>query len=70
MFICLKKGETLSSLRKKNFQVALSCVRFLCLVNLVPRVLCLFGQRVIARKDSGIMDSILENVGSGLIAHA
>ena len=39
--------------------------------NLVPRVLGLFGQRVSARRDSGIMDSIFpENVGSGLIVHA
>ena len=39
--------------------------------NLVPRVLGLFGQRVSARRDSGIMDSIFpEKVGSGLIVHA
>ena len=39
--------------------------------NLVPRVLGLFGQRMRARRDSEIMDSIFpENVGSGLIAHA
>ena len=39
--------------------------------NLIPRVLGLFGQRVSAQRDSGIMDSIFpENVGSGVIAHA
>ena len=39
--------------------------------NLVSRVLGLFGQRVSARKDSGIMGSTFpENVGSGLTAHA
>ena len=44
---------------------------FVPVFNLVPRVFGLFGQRVSARKDSGIMDSIFpENVGSGLIAHA
>ena len=42
-----------------------------CLHNLVPRVLGLFGQRVSARRDSGIIDSIFpENVGSGLITYA
>ena len=39
--------------------------------NLVPRVLGLFGQRVNARRDSGIIDCIFpENVGSGLITYA
>ena len=39
--------------------------------NLVPRVLGFFGQRVSARRDSGIMHSIFpENVIFGLIAHA
>ena len=39
--------------------------------NLVHRVLGLFGQRVSARRDSGIIDSIFpENVGSGLITYA
>ena len=39
--------------------------------NLVPRVLGLLGQRVSARRDSGIIDSIFpENVGSGLITYA
>ena len=39
--------------------------------NLVPRVLGLFGQRVSARRDSGIIDSIfLENVGSSHITYA
>ena len=38
--------------------------------NLVPRVLGLFGQRVNARRDSGIIDSIFpENVGSGLMTY-
>ena len=36
---------------------------FCSLANLVPRVLGLFGQRVSAQRDSGIMDSIFpENV--------
>ena len=40
-------------------------------INLVPRVLGLLGQRVSARRDSGIIDSIFpENVGSGLITYA
>ena len=40
-------------------------------INLVPRVLGLFGQRVSARRDSRIINSIFpENVGSGLIAYA
>ena len=38
--------------------------------NLVPRVLGLLGQRVSARRDSGIIDSIFpENVGSGLMTY-
>ena len=40
------------------------------LCNLVPRVLGLFGQRVSAQRDSGIIDSIFpENVGSGLMTY-
>ena len=39
-------------------------------INLVPRVLGLFGQRVSARRDSRIINPIFpENVRSGLIAY-
>ena len=38
--------------------------------NLISRVLGLLGQRVSARRDSGIIDSIFpENVGSGLMTY-
>ena len=56
--------------RRENSIDAHALVPFSARANLVPRVLGLLGQRVSARRDSGIIDSIFpENVGSGLITY-
>ena len=62
MEICLHFNQ------KAHAQLVLVLCR--AFYNLVPRVLGLFGQRVSARRDSGIIDSIFpENVGSGLMTY-